>query len=214
MQNFRFPYFASGFRDFWRRWHISLSTWFRDYVYIPLGGNRVSHRRWIMNIILTFTLSGLWHGAALTFIIWGFLHGLYLVLENSAQRKLKTTIPSWISTLVTFTLINSTWVFFRAGSFTQCMNIINQLTVLPHEMQTKLGTMWATNNQFREFSTALLLAFPLFVFIEWTSRNSDFNAIVSKLPITGRWTVYTALTSVILLLGVLHLAPQFIYFQF
>jgi len=103
MQNFRTPYLAKSFRDFWHRWHISLSSWFRDYVYIPLGGNRVSEGRWVLNILLTFTLSGLWHGAALTFIIWGFLHGIFLIAENFATRQQSSAERfSWLGYIVTF----------------------------------------------------------------------------------------------------------------
>ncbi len=118
-----YPYAAIGFSDFWRRWHISLSTWLRDYLYIPLGGNQKGRLRTYANLMITMLLGGLWHGASWTFVVWGGLHGLYLAVE----RFLKETIPDreWFKALwfrmamamLTYFLINITWVFFRAQNF-------------------------------------------------------------------------------------------------
>lgn len=117
-ENFHRPYFADSVGDFWRRWHISLSTWFRDYVYIPLGGNRVSHIRNYFNLFVTFLVSGLWHGAAWSFVFWGGLHGIYQIVEKIR----KTFLPSLhfnqylkqiIGILITFVLVTVAWMFFR-----------------------------------------------------------------------------------------------------
>jgi D-alanyl-lipoteichoic acid acyltransferase DltB (MBOAT superfamily) len=138
MKNFNHPYFADSISEFWRRWHISLSTWFRDYVYIPLGGNRVAKPRWVFNLFITFLISGLWHGAAWTYIIWGALHGSYFVLSaltgpfwkrlSALARldrlpRLKTTI----STLITFSLVTFAWIFFRAASLPDALYIVRHL---------------------------------------------------------------------------------------
>lgn len=138
MKNFDHPYFARSIAEFWQRWHISLSTWFRDYLYIPLGGNRVSKPRWIFNILVTFLISGLWHGANWTYIIWGGLHGFYYVLstltESMRQRlavltrldklpRLRTTL----ATLTTFLLVTFAWIFFRAKSLADALYISGHL---------------------------------------------------------------------------------------
>jgi D-alanyl-lipoteichoic acid acyltransferase DltB (MBOAT superfamily) len=138
MKNFDHPYFARSISEFWRRWHISLSTWFRDYLYIPLGGNRVPKPRWAFNLFITFLISGLWHGADWTYIIWGALHGSYLVLSvltepfwryfSSLTRlnrlpRLKTVF----ATLTTFSLVTFAWIFFRAASLSDALYIVRHL---------------------------------------------------------------------------------------
>ena len=138
MENFNAPYLATSVTDFWRRWHISLSSWFRDYLYIPLGGNRKGKARKYLNLLITFTVSGLWHGADWTFIFWGFLHGIYLVLENILKpwvRKINTKFHVAVSSggylfcrmLVTFILVDFAWIFFRADSLSQAFGFIGQM---------------------------------------------------------------------------------------
>jgi len=138
MKNFDHPYFARSISEFWRRWHISLSTWFRDYVYIPLGGNRVAKPRWAFNLFITFLISGLWHGADWTYIIWGALHGSYLVLSILTEpfwKRLSTltrldSLPRLkivISTLTTFFLVTFAWIFFRAASLSEALYIVSHL---------------------------------------------------------------------------------------
>ena len=118
MTNFKTPYFSASFSEFWHRWHISLSTWFRDYVYIPLGGNRGSSIAWLRNILITFIVSGLWHGANLTFLIWGTLHGLLLIVDKFIAQgiKLAPKIKKPVGWTLTFLLVNLSWLFFRAES--------------------------------------------------------------------------------------------------
>jgi alginate O-acetyltransferase complex protein AlgI len=138
MKNFDHPYFARSISEFWRRWHISLSTWFRDYVYIPLGGKRVPKPRWAFNLFVTFLISGLWHGANWTYIIWGALHGLYLVFfaftepfwsHLSVLTRLERLpgLKIVISTLTTFLLVTFAWIFFRASSLTEALYIVSHL---------------------------------------------------------------------------------------
>jgi D-alanyl-lipoteichoic acid acyltransferase DltB (MBOAT superfamily) len=213
--NFRTPYLTKSFREFWRRWHISLSTWFRDYVYIPLGGNQVSRSRWIFNILVTFTISGLWHGASLTFIIWGFLHGFFLVSEHFLSKLI--ALPKRISgfgLIVTFLAVNLIWVFFRADSLSQSIQILSGFTQLNFDFIPKITHEFHTNNVFREFTISVLAGFPLFILFEILIGETDFDTLINKNGIGMRWGIYFILTFMILFFGVLHAAPQFIYFQF
>lgn len=132
MTNFRRPYFSSSVSEFWTRWHISLSTWFRDYLYIPLGGNRVSKPRWLFNLFITFLVSGLWHGANWTFVVWGALNGFYLILEVLLFKERKKNL---LNVLVTFVLINFAWIFFRANSIGDAFYIIKTIA-------TNLGDLY------------------------------------------------------------------------
>ncbi len=124
MTNFKAPYFAASIGEFWKRWHISLSTWFRDYLYIPLGGSRVLFHRHLFNLMATFVVSGLWHGANWTFLAWGFLHGAYLIVEVLIGEKRLRAVPRWGRVLITFCLTNIAWVFFRAGSIGDAFGIL------------------------------------------------------------------------------------------
>ena len=137
--NFRFPYAAIGFSDFWRRWHISLSTWLRDYLYIPLGGNRKGDLRTYANLMTTMLLGGLWHGASWTFVVWGGLHGLYLAAERwlTARFGGHAIWNRWLArlalALLTYFLINITWVFFRAQDFATAWRLIDTMLTLDFE---------------------------------------------------------------------------------
>jgi len=142
MQNFAKPYFATSVTDFWRRWHISLSTWFRDYVYLPLGGNRVAPLRWYLNILITFTISGLWHGANWTFVVWGALNGAYLIGERALKpvgagiaRRVGGTwlrvLADPAKLLITFGLTCVAWVFFRADSLADASLVVRKLALEP-----------------------------------------------------------------------------------
>lgn len=138
MENFKAPYLATSMTDFWRRWHISLSTWFRDYLYIPLGGNRKGSLRRMINLFITFTISGLWHGASMTFVFWGSLHGLLLIIENLLRPALHRLHSLWdvrtesfgykiCRAGVVFSLTNIAWVFFRADSISMALHFLSRL---------------------------------------------------------------------------------------
>ncbi len=137
MKNFDRPYYAKSISEFWKRWHISLSTWFRDYLYIPLGGNRVNKARWYFNLFVTFLVSGLWHGANWTFVIWGAIHGIYLIIaiwtKSIVDRfylfiKLSNNwIRKIIDIFVTFHLVLFAWIFFRANSFSDAIYVIKNI---------------------------------------------------------------------------------------
>jgi D-alanyl-lipoteichoic acid acyltransferase DltB (MBOAT superfamily) len=145
--NFHFPYAATGFSDFWRRWHISLSTWLRDYLYIPLGGNRKGEARTYVNLMTTMLLGGLWHGANWTFVIWGGLHGAYLAAERwmkerSARWRLANGwAPKLLLTLVTYILVNLAWVFFRAKSLSAALTMLRSMAGLQANSTALLPTV-------------------------------------------------------------------------
>ncbi len=202
MDNFQNPYFALSIHEFWRRWHISLSTWFRDYLYVPLGGNRVRKRRWVINIILVFTISGLWHGAAWTFIVWGSIHGL-LYLSEEVFGKVKK-MPSWLKLVMvikTLIIVNIAWVFFRSPDFDTAGQTIYQLFI------PGLGS--------DQLAVDILVWVIITVFIvsDFLLYNSRFDRWIESKPLLVRWASYA-----ILLYGILAFAgvenKPFIYFQF
>jgi len=216
MTNFQTPYFSTSFREFWHRWHISLSTWFRDYLYIPLGGNRFGIQKWARNIIITFTISGLWHGASFTFLIWGFIHGIFLVAEHfiSPFFRLKGKLKNIAGFLITFIVVNFAWLFFRAENW-------NHLTIL---FDNFFSPKTAGFNSFVGlFGSSLHLTapgrmvffvFPIFILIEIILGKREFSDILTYSPRYIRWGLYYIVIFSILFFGVLNSAPQFIYFQF
>lgn len=227
MQNFRRPYFAKSISDFWRRWHISLSTWFRDYLYISLGGNRVLRWRWHYNVIVVFVLSGLWHGANWTFLVWGMLHGIYMVVSNwtrNIRRRLSVSIgmdnrpllQKWLRVAVTFHLVLLAWVFFRANSLSDALVILgNMLTIDFAHLARDLTTGFYVNNLSRGWFD-LTVAFGLIgllLFVQLQQRHGGVRQLLSARPVWQRWAVYYAAVMGIVLFGVYEHA-EFIYFQF
>jgi alginate O-acetyltransferase complex protein AlgI len=215
MANFRTPYLATSFREFWQRWHISLSTWFRDYIYIPLGGNRCSPARWRFNIIATFAISGLWHGANLTFLAWGLIHGLFLLGEHFASPiiKIGPRIKKAASWIATFALVNLCWVFFRSSSLTDAFSVFSQMGKFSGNLGNFRSWMIETG-RLTESGWVVLLGLPVFIAIELFIKKESFDTVISGKPTWARWGTYYLLLAFILFLGVLNSAPQFIYFQF
>ncbi|MEO1417803.1 MAG: MBOAT family O-acyltransferase [Bacteroidota bacterium] len=213
MQNFRQPYLATSLADYWRRWHISLSTWFRDYVYIPLGGNRVVKWRWYYNLFLTFLVSGLWHGAAWTFVIWGAIHGLILVVEQmtgiSGEKGKRFTLGVRLFRMgYTFVVVCVAWIFFRAACVSDAFALIGQVWE-----PTKEPLSWRMmGNQPLELMFALagvLFVCGADIFVELRGKNQD----IRHYPLGLRWVWYMVLLSGIAFLGVFE-DQAFIYFQF
>ncbi len=208
MKNFNYPYLAQNLSDFWSRWHISLSTWFRDYVYIPLGGNRVSKPRLIFNIFVVFLISGFWHGANLTFVFWGFIHGLFVALAILFSIKKTSfdthhylpTLKQLVNIAVTFVIVVLAWVFFRAPSITDAISYISII------FSKSLFTMPVIPRG------GLLLLFG-YMILEWLQRNEAHILDISRIKIkTLRYAIYyVVLFSVFYFAG--NLQP-FIYFQF
>ncbi|NNC85790.1 MAG: MBOAT family protein [Bacteroidia bacterium] len=221
MDNFNVPYLSSSIKEFWARWHISLSTWFRDYLYIPLGGNRVKLARWQLNLMITFIISGLWHGAAWTFVIWGFLHGMYLVFSIWKDKILSKLIPSLtdtksiilkgINTLIVFHLALFAWIFFRANDVNDAFTIIHNITSinLGSEISNSLSAL-SSGQTGRTFFKILLLA--LFIIIDPLMDSITKNKIIISNSIL-KWLVYSAIAASIVLFGYFG-EVEFIYFQF
>jgi alginate O-acetyltransferase complex protein AlgI len=222
MENFDRPYASRSISEFWTRWHISLSSWFRDYVYIPLGGNRVAKSRHYINLLITFSVSGLWHGAAWTYVIWGSLNGVYLILGqakgNWRQRVERwsagTTVGSvlrWVSQALaiisTFALICIGWVFFRASTLADAWYILSHL-----------WTNWdfsriATEQFLLRQMPLALAAIVLLEVAQYLHSHRSLAIRFAQLPMLLRWPAYLSLVLGIAMCGV-YRSSQFIYFQF
>jgi len=222
MQNFAYPYFSQSIHEFWQRWHISLSTWFRDYVYIPLGGNRGSDFLRNRNVMLTFIVSGFWHGAAWNFLGWGALHGTALLAENTAAptaRKKKQPVnrllPSTsrlLRMLLTFVIVCLGWVLFRADSLADAVLIWQKMfaSVAQTAQWNAIWTQYISGGPLY-YSINLLI---VFVLVEWVHRHMAFPLEIGHWPTPIRWPAYT----LVLWLIIEHAdkTPQspFVYFQF
>lgn len=210
MDNFRSPYLSKNIAEFWHRWHISLSTWFRDYVYIPLGGSRVKFGRWVFNILVVFVLSGIWHGAAWTFLLWGFAHGLLHIIEKALRNRFpsKESQSKWVRisvdalcVLKTFVLVTLFWVVFRATDLEHLKAIF--VTAFTNfgggeQMSVKPG-MW--------------IYLGLFILSDIVLRNTRFDAWCEGKPMVVRWLIYAVLVFMVIACSSVKNFP-FIYFQF
>ncbi len=232
MKNFDRPYFSKTISEFWHRWHISLSTWFRDYLYIPLGGNRVSKPRWYFNQFTVFLVSGIWHGANWNYIIWGALHGFYLIFalftknsRNSVINLLKINqLPVFykvIQVITTFVLIAFAWIFFRASYLdpTWSFYIVNNLfTGIPTTIEGILSPEFINKHiLLNQSTTDFVIAIGLIIFMEiihYFQRNKSVRTIINAKPAWFRWTIYYVFVMAFIYLGVFDTPAQFIYFQF
>ena len=227
MENFRRPYFSRSLTEFWRRWHISLSTWFRDYLYISLGGSRVSHRRWMFNILVVFLLSGLWHGAAWTFVLWGGLHGALMVIgleskeyRDKAARALglakSSVLRNGIRILYTFVVVTLLWVFFRANTIGDAFYILSQLTsgweVLARPEQ-RLELFYLGAHRVIPFWIAVGTIAGLIGVDFLLEREPDPKDLLSSRSVWFRRGFGYAMVLALVILGVFE-RSEFIYFQF
>jgi D-alanyl-lipoteichoic acid acyltransferase DltB (MBOAT superfamily) len=204
MQNFNRPYFAVSFRDFWSRWHISLSTWFRDYLYIPLGGNRGSKKRTYFNLFITFVISGLWHGANWTFVIWGAIHGFFQVMERLFNELKVPKMPKFFNILFVFTVTCFAWVFFRAITVKDAFHIISTVFTNPGSSM-HIGDIGIF--AFSIFGIIILIATELAM--EYFPDLSLLNHRLAPV----RYATILVMLILIISLGVFD-GSQFIYFQF
>ena len=204
--NFRYPYAAIGFSDLWQRWHISLSSWLRDYLYIPLGGNKRGPVRTYINLLLTMLLGGLWHGAGWTFIVWGALHGLYLMVERFLKGHIKIKLNAFngfILAGLTYFLVNITWVFFRAREFKTAMNMLGSMFFLNPDGEKIL--------QYHDIIKVLIVISGLFL-CHWFMRNTSVQQVADKTP---KWLLGVLWAAMLILLVIAQgSSEQFIYFQF
>lgn len=215
MKNFDAPYFARSITDFWRRWHISLSTWFRDYVYIPLGGSRKGEYRVYLNLFIVFVVSGLWHGAAITFIIWGAIHGIIIVAEKAMANhnmviKRDRFFPAALFTLFTFGIVCFAWIFFRANSFGDSSYIMKNL----FDFDNFKG-WYDLGLPKHEFLLSIIVILLLLIF---DAIHRKYNGLkqLNKLHFILRQGIYVIIVFSIIIFGIYgdDSVSEFIYFQF
>lgn len=215
MRNFANPYFSRDIAEFWRRWHISLSTWFRDYVYIPLGGSRGTTWKKVRNIFIIFVVSGFWHGANWTFLVWGALNAIYFLplmllnlnrsnTDTVAEGRLLPSIKELFQMLVTFAITVLAWIFFRADNLTQAFSYLNRM----------FDKSFFTISEV--FPKITLLILFVFVVIEWLQRNKQHGLefTSNKVPKYVRWIIYYSIILSIYFFGNFQDSIEFIYFQF
>ncbi len=219
MENFKRPYFSKSISEFWKRWHISLSSWFKDYVFIPLGGSRCAKWKWYRNLLIVFLLSGLWHGANWTYVIWGSLNGLYLVAAIILKKpKSKVfhffrldkvpAIGKAFKVFVTFNLICFSWIFFRAASINDAFTVVKRIFT---DFRLKSTFSWVGITRYDVFIGMLLVGFLLLV--QLLQRRQSLSMTLARKPAVIRWGLYYAAIITIIILGVFT-ANSFIYFQF
>jgi D-alanyl-lipoteichoic acid acyltransferase DltB (MBOAT superfamily) len=223
MTNFNNPYQSKSISEFWKRWHISLSTWFKDYLYITIGGNRVSIPRWYLNLFIVFLVSGLWHGANWTFVLWGAIHGFYLVFGLiTKKRRVKITkylfldrIP-FLSTVVTFSLVAFAWIFFRANTVQSAFSIIEHIITGIPEIAKKVQNhqpIYQYMGISSSFLVVMLCSIILLETVHYVQSKYNITELFLEKPIYVRWAVYYAIIIAIIFFGVFE-NRQFIYFQF
>ena len=226
-ENFRYPYAAIGFSDFWKRWHITLSSWLRDYLYIPLGGNRKGEVRTYLNLMVTMLLGGLWHGASWTFVVWGALHGIFLCVERLIRQKITrppqertpepviaqaSLVPAWFTSkpvipfllaMFTFFLVNVTWVFFRSPDFATARRLLAAMFGQSSSGAALLPTLDILK---------VGLVVSVMIFAHWQMRNTSVLQLIGKLP----WWVLSIVWALLILALFLSQksSEAFIYFQF
>jgi alginate O-acetyltransferase complex protein AlgI len=215
LENFNYPYIAQSLKDFWRRWHISLTTWFRDYLYIPLGGNRVSSARTGFNLVTVFFLCGLWHGAKWGFVVWGLYHGLFLVLERTSWGRALERMPRPLRHGYTLLVVLIGWVVFRADSFELAGNYLYAMTGLAHAPEAQLLLRYATTGVLVSIAIGIVLSTPVSPtltakFANATSRRPVIQVAGEAMKICGLLAL--------LFLSAVYLAGgtynPFIYFRF
>jgi D-alanyl-lipoteichoic acid acyltransferase DltB (MBOAT superfamily) len=225
MENFNRPYFSKSVSEFWRRWHISLSSWFRDYLYIPMGGNRVSAPRWYLNLFVVMLICGFWHGANWTLLVWGGLHGFYLVFSILTGRVrdhfvrmigLDRTprLHGYLKILITSSMVCFAWIFFRANSISDALYIIRHLPTGWGSLLQTYGLKEASFLGALKFECMIAIcSTALLIFVHFMERQGPIVDKVSERPAWLRWSIYYGVILSILLFGNFG-SKQFIYFQF
>ncbi len=218
MENFKSPYYSASIREFWSRWHISLSTWFRDYVYIPLGGNRVSKARNVFNNLITFLVSGLWHGANLTFIVWGGIHGAGQVCENTlGVKKAEKRDVVWLLRVpCVFAFVTLAWIFFRASNLHDAVyvlkNMLNGFSIKHFGAYLTDGHRALATDGALHFRMLLALFLPLAIY-DFFSLKTDISEWIGKQNSAIRYAYVVSIVLIILLYGYVG-QSTFVYFQF
>lgn len=228
MENFEQPYFATSVAEFWRRWHISLSSWLKDYVYIGLGGNRCSRLRKYFNVMVTFLVSGLWHGSSWNYIIWGFLHGAYQIFGD-LTKSARTKVLTWMSVdmngivhknlrrLITGALVTFSWIFFFAKGTKHALQIIHHM-VTSFQMWTLFdGSVFEVSLSRPEFGVLMIALMIVFAVDVLKYRKFNIQGWIEQQHVVFRWVLYYAVLFAIILFGIYgsgYSASAFVYFQF
>lgn len=219
MENFKSPYFSTSIREFWRRWHISLSTWFRDYLYIPLGGNRAGRGRKNINLLITFLISGLWHGANWTFVFWGGIHGMAQILEDVCKRliPMQKNNSLWkrcLKTILVFTFCNFAWIFFRADTIEQAWYFIaHMLDGVSHPVQYIMTAQQRMIIDKFLLGKIAIMIFLVFIF-DLFNKDRDVIALISNQKKVVRWSIYVIFSFIIIIFLPVAPGTDFLYFQF
>ena len=229
-KNFDHPYLSKSVGEFWRRWHISLSSWLRDYIYIPLGGSRVALPRIYLNLMITFLVSGIWHGSTWNFVIWGLLHGIFQCIgrvTKSFWERIK--VPSIIRIFIIFCLVTFAWIFFRAENLHEAGIVINKITQVPQDisqffvMKGELGvkeairTLFALNEDAFGGLSGIIKLFAIlciFIFCEFKTQRIDGITLIKSKSLLIRWILYTLFVYILLISINLSSNTEFLYFAF
>lgn len=221
MKNFDSPYLSKSITEFWRRWHISLSTWFRDYVYIPLGGSRNGKYKTYANLFIVFIVSGLWHGAAMTFVIWGAIHGVIIVIEKAFYKERKILFKKLniqnnfahkiLFIPIIFVIVCFAWIFFRAHSLADSLILINNIG----KGSFKPTNIFELGLVKQELILSLITIVSLVTF-EWINKKHSMQNLLLKQSLPVRWSFYLIVVFIVLIFGVYgeNQVSEFIYFQF
>lgn len=221
MQNFNSPYFATSVRDFWARWHISLTSWFRDYLYIPLGGNRVSKARNAFNVMVTFLGSGLWHGANWTYVLWGGIHGVGQVLQNLLFKKKKKDAKEerrglrwWIFVMLTFFFASFAWIFFRAETISDAFYVITHMFQGIGNPAQYVSRIDAYLGMDKLTILGMMISIALLAVYDYVSLKKDVLVWIGERKMPVRWCIYVVFIIFLIFNIPVTSGQEFIYFQF
>ncbi|MBT8195900.1 MAG: MBOAT family protein [Bacteroidia bacterium] len=217
-ENFNYPYISKSIKEFWRRWHISLSSWFRDYLYIPLGGNRINASRTYFNLITVFFLTGLWHGASWSFVVWGLYHGFFLILERIGLERALNKVGFFVGNAYALVVVIIGWVFFRADNFPYAWSYLKAMFGLDNPSKEKFNFAYYMDNEIAlTLIAGIVLSMPLFFKLK-TLRAKLFNVIpgtIFQMSLNG---LITVLYIVLFIWSVIYISSDtynpFIYFRF
>ena len=227
IENFKIPYYSKSISEFWRRWHVSLGKWFKDYLYISLGGNKVSKYKYYRNLMIVFLVSGLWHGASWNFVIWGALHGIYITLEISTKKQREafykaiglTKYPNFkkmIHIISTFSLVTFSWIFFRANTLKDALYIVAN-TFSNLNSYTTLQGISSSLEALKIGKVAFMVTILSMVILELfhiNLRSKKIHHLFQNKPVFIRWGIYYSLILWIIMFGIFGTVNEFIYFQF
>ncbi len=215
MMNFKSPYFSQSLKEFWGRWHISLSSWFRDYVYIPLGGNRVGRCQHYANLLLTFLASGLWHGANWTFVLWGGVHGIGLILEDLLLGK-KESRRIWrmLRTICVFSFCAFAWLFFVSHSIVDAWYVITSALNGIGSPLEYLRRGFSSIGMGKTKLAAEACFWAILFYVDYRSLNEDVIEKIGNWGVVARWSLYICLALLVLFFSQKGVATEFVYFQF